>query len=231
MLLAQTGALNFASLLSLEACATLCHAARSLAAHDPTIGAHGPAAEALCRRAANISAELSPALWDEEVGMFRPATLLEGNLTDVWGSSYAAWLDGNHTMIGSEDAWPKDVPPPTTVAQRERITAFLADGRNGVFAAGQVRVQAWDIPIRWILKTNRWCTIGSPSAGRPILGAGVVVSATSLSLVVFWSVACGAIQGTVLKASAAATAVCRRELAQEVRNGSQLLQCGAGHLR
>ena len=91
-------------------------------------------------RAANISAELRPALWIESVGMFRPATELEGNLTDIWGSAYAASLDGTHTMIGSDDAWPADVPPPTTAAQRARIVRFLAEKGHGLFVAGQVRL-------------------------------------------------------------------------------------------
>jgi hypothetical protein len=84
--------------------------------------------------------------------MFRPATALEGNLTDIWGSAYAASLDGTHTILGSEDVWPADVPPPTTVAQRARIVRFLADRSNGLFVAGQIRHlpagQSW---------TQEWC--------------------------------------------------------------------------
>ena len=47
---AKTGALNFASLLTLEACATLCHAARGHAA-DETVAAHREATDALCVKA------------------------------------------------------------------------------------------------------------------------------------------------------------------------------------
>ena len=90
----KTGALNFASLLTLEASATLCHAVRCHAAHDRGEGVrvHAAAGEALCAWARNISAELGPALWVESVGMFRPATGMEGNLTDVWGSAYVVFL-------------------------------------------------------------------------------------------------------------------------------------------
>ena len=55
---AKTGALNYASLLTLEACALLCQAAREHAVHDPAVAAHAVATEALCLRAANISREL-----------------------------------------------------------------------------------------------------------------------------------------------------------------------------
>ena len=148
--MAKTGALNFASLLTLEACATLCHAVRQHAGHAG-VAAHAPVAEQLCDRARNISAELSPALWVESVGMFRPSTGLESNLTDVWGSAYAAWLDGERTILGA-NAWPDDVPAPTTPEQRTRIANFLADSKHGLFAAGQVR----HLPVgqRWI---QSWC--------------------------------------------------------------------------
>ena len=53
--------------------------------------------------------------------MFRPSTGLESNLTDVWGSAYAAALDGTHTMLGTGD-WPADVPLPTTPSQ---VTAVI----------------------------------------------------------------------------------------------------------
>jgi hypothetical protein len=75
----KTGALNFASLLALEASATLCHAVRHHAAQDRVEGVsvHAVAGEELCAWARNISAELVPALWVESVGMFRPATGME----------------------------------------------------------------------------------------------------------------------------------------------------------
>ena len=138
---AKTGALNYASLLTLEACALLCQATRDYAQHHVQVAAHIKDADALCTRAVSISAQLAPALWDEQVGMFRPSTGLESNLTDVWGSAYAASLDGNHTMLGAgSGAWPLEVPSPTTPQQRRRIVAYLADPANaGLFAAGQVR--------------------------------------------------------------------------------------------
>ena len=84
----KTGALTFTSLLALEASATLCHAVRHHTTHDrgEGVSAHAAAGETLCAWARNISAELGPALWVESVGMFRPATGMEGNLTDVWGA-------------------------------------------------------------------------------------------------------------------------------------------------
>lgn len=90
---------------------------------------------------------------------------LEGNLTDIWGSAYAASLDGTHTILGSEDAWPADVPPPTTAAQRAKIVRFLADRSHGLFVAGQVRHlpagQGW---------TQEWCvphgSVGSPPCAQ-----------------------------------------------------------------
>ena len=155
---AKTGALNYASLLIIEASALLCQVVRNLAASNATVAAHRPETEALCRRATKMSAELTPALWDDATGTFHPSTGLEGNLTDVWGSAYAASLDGVHTILGPSGVhtprWPSDVPSPTTPAQRERIAAFLADPKNGVFANGQVRhlpigqgwVQEWCVP-------------------------------------------------------------------------------------
>lgn len=166
----KTGALNFASLLVLEAAATLCQAVRRHGVRSAAVAAYASAANDLCTRARAISAALTPALWDNIVGMFRPATGLEGNLTDVWGSAYAASLDGVHTFLdgssntpgtgleideaGGEGRWPADVPPPTTAAQRTRIAAFVADPTHGVLAAGQVRhlpigqgwVQSWCVP-------------------------------------------------------------------------------------
>ena len=59
---AKSGALNFASLLTLEACATLCHAARGHAA-DETVAVHQEATEALCVRAVSAK-QFTP--------MFRP---------------------------------------------------------------------------------------------------------------------------------------------------------------
>ena len=82
----KTGALNFVSLLALEASATLCHAVRHHGTQERRgegVSAHATAGEALCAWAKNISVELGPALWMESVGMFRPATGMEGNLTDV----------------------------------------------------------------------------------------------------------------------------------------------------
>jgi hypothetical protein len=169
---AKTGALNFASLLTLEACATLCHASRSHGPYDGTntIAALAPATEALCRRATNISKQLTTALWDERVGMFHPSTGLEGNLTDIWGSAYAASLDGTHTILGV-DAWPSDVPAPTTTAQRQRIIDFLADQRNGIFVAGQVRHlpmgQGWE---------QEWCVPKGAGAGQPPCAEGWLYS-------------------------------------------------------
>ena len=157
---AKTGALNYASLLTIEASALLCQAARNLAGSNTTVAAHAHETEALCRRAAKMSAQLTPALWDDAIGMFRPSTGLEGNLTDVWGSAYAASLDGAHTILGpgggdgrgGDRRWPSEVPSPTTTVQRERIAAFLADPKNGVFANGQVRHlpagQSWE---------QEWC--------------------------------------------------------------------------
>lgn len=81
----KTGALTFTSLLALEASATLCHAVRHHAAQDRGAG------ESLCAWARNITAELGPALWVDSVGMFRPATGMEGNLTDVWGACIAGY--------------------------------------------------------------------------------------------------------------------------------------------
>ena len=165
---AKTGALNFASLLALEASATLCHAVRYHAKLDRGEGVrvYAPAGEELCSWAKNISAELGAVLWVESVGMFRPATGLEGNLTDVWGSAYAASLDGTHTMLG-DDAWPADVPPPATAAQRKQIVAFLADTQNGIFAAGQVR----HLPVgqSWI---QSWCVPKGSGTGGPACKKG-----------------------------------------------------------
>ena len=137
----KTGSLNFASLLALEASATLCHAVRHHAARDrgEGVSVHAVAGEGLCAWARNISAELGPALWVESIGMFRPATGMEGNLTDIWGSAYAASLDGLHTMLGGNNTWPADVPLPATPAQRQRIVSFLGNSQHGIFAAGQVR--------------------------------------------------------------------------------------------
>jgi hypothetical protein len=157
----KTGSLNFASLLTLEATATLCHAVRHHAIQELAAG------EELCARARNISAELGPALWEEGVGMFRPATGMEGNLTDVWGSAYAASLDGTRTILGGSDTWPEDVPPPVTPEQRKRIVSFLASHHDGLFAAGQVRHlprgQSW---------TQSYCVPKGSGPGSPACGKG-----------------------------------------------------------
>ena len=123
---AKTGYLNFASLLTLEACALLCNAARRYAHSNASLAVYKAQTEALCIRAANMSTELSPALWVTEVGMFRPSTGLEGNLTDVWGSAYAASLDGVHTFLGNRSSyWPSDVPLPTTSTWRLCVEAHV----------------------------------------------------------------------------------------------------------
>lgn len=159
---AKTGALHFASLLLLEASATLCQAIRRYSTHHAGLFRRSGAADALCDQARNISAALGPALWDERIGMFKPATGLEGNLTDIWGSAYAASLDGVHTMMGGADAWPVDVPPPVTAAQRSRIVSFLAQAPNGIFAAGQAR----HLPVGqgW---TQSWCVPAGAGPGGP----------------------------------------------------------------
>jgi hypothetical protein len=61
---------------------------------------------------------------------------MEGNLTDVWGSAFAASLDGIHTMLGGSNAWPADAPPPcnTSATPADRLLP-----QHGIFAAGQVR--------------------------------------------------------------------------------------------
>ena len=166
----KTGSLNFASLLALEATATLCHAVRHATQGGPRGGKsaqHAAVGEELCAWARNISAELAPALWEESVGMFRPATGIEGNLTDVWGSAYAASLDGTHTMLGASDTWPQDVPPPVTPAQRGRIVTFLASHHRELFAAGQVRHlprgQSW---------TQSYCVPKGSGVGSPACGKG-----------------------------------------------------------
>ena len=165
----KTGSLNFASLLALEAAATLCHAVRHYVTQDrgEASARHAVAGEELCAWARNISAELGPALWEESVGMFRPATGLEGNLTDVWGSAYAASLDGTRTILGGSDTWPQDVLPPATPAQRKRIVAFLASHHDELFAAGQVRHlprgQSW---------TQSYCVPRGSGPGSPACGKG-----------------------------------------------------------
>jgi hypothetical protein len=167
---AKTGDLNFASLLTLEACALLCHAARGYATEDG-VAEQTAATEALCVRAATISKELSPALWNEEVGMLRPSTGLESNLTDIWGSAYAATLDGTHTMLGGTDAWPADVPPPITAVQRARIVSFMANKSLGIFAAGQVR----HLPVgeSWV---QEWCVPTGGGPGAPPCAVGWLYS-------------------------------------------------------
>ena len=116
----------------------------------------GPCAKVLCARAAKILAELAPALLDGASGMLRPATDFDGvrphPLTDVWGSSYAAFLDGTDTSIGA-GAWPVDVPPPLSAAQRAAVGEWLVANGERVFAAGQVR----HLPVgqSW---TQQWCS-------------------------------------------------------------------------
>ena len=92
----------------------------------------------------------------------RPSTGLESNLTDIWGSAYAATLDGTHTMLGGTDTWPADVPPPVTTAQRARIVSFLANQSHGIFAAGQVR----HLPVgeSWV---QEWCVPAGAGPGGP----------------------------------------------------------------
>ena len=147
--MAKTGQLSFASLLALEANALLCNATRYFAANQA-------GAKVLCARAAKISAELAPALLDGASGMLRPATDFDGvrphPLTDVWGSSYAAFLDGTDTSIGA-GAWPVDVPPPLSAAQRAAVGEWLVANGERVFAAGQVR----HLPVgqSW---TQQWCS-------------------------------------------------------------------------
>jgi hypothetical protein len=167
---AKTGSLNFASLLTLEACALLCHAARGYATEDARVAVHSASTEALCVRAAAISRELSHKLWNEDAGMLRPSTGLESNLTDIWGSAYAATLDGKHTMLGGAETWPADVPPPITASQRGRIVKFLADQSHGVFAAGQVR----HLPLgeSWV---QEWC-VPKGASGSPPCAVGWLLS-------------------------------------------------------
>ena len=95
---AKTGALTYMSILTLEACALLCHAVRHHAAHLGRIQTAGssvlssPASDvatSLCARANRISDAITTpsVLFNEDVGMFRPASGLESNLTDIWGSA------------------------------------------------------------------------------------------------------------------------------------------------
>jgi len=166
---AKTGQLSFASVLSLEANALLCNATRHFAGDEA-------GAKVLCARAANISRQLAPALLDAATGMLRPATGFDGvrphALVDVWGSSYASFLDGMDTSIGA-GAWPADVPPPLSAVQRAAVSTFLIEHEAAVFAAGQVR----HLPMTWTGKswsgqswTQQWCApvqangsvIGSP---------------------------------------------------------------------
>ena len=146
---AKTGQLSFASVLALEANAVLCNATRYFIGDDA-------AAKVLCARAAKISQQLAPALLDSASGMLRPSTDFDGvrphALIDVWGSSYASFLDGTDTSIGA-GAWPADVPSPLTAAQRAGVGAWLIENEAKVFAAGQVRHlptgQSW---------TQQWCS-------------------------------------------------------------------------
>ena len=146
---AKTGQLSFASVLALEANAVLCNATRFFIGDDA-------GATILCTRATKISQQLAPELLDPASGMLRPATGFDGvrpvALIDIWGSSYASFLDGKDTSIGA-GAWPVDVPPPLSAAQRVAVGDWLIEHEDEVFAVGQVR----HLPTGQSWK-QQWCS-------------------------------------------------------------------------
>jgi hypothetical protein len=131
----KSGALTYMSLLTLEACALLCNAIRHHAAFLLVPSPRGVAAS-LCDRANRIADELStPAsvLWDDAVGMFRPASLLEGNLTDVWGSTPHLRFRPPGTVLGAQEIF---------TAVNPYGTYFLYLGSDNISWGSELRAQA-----------------------------------------------------------------------------------------